>query len=63
MKIALVSRWRLRALEVASKITPNALAESPTSERAIGEAQGYIMALRECADELEKRLESGRDKG
>lgn len=45
--------WRKRADELETKVRAN---PHHYSERAIGEAQGYWRALRECADAIERSL-------
>lgn len=50
MKIWLVSKWRKRATQAEQKLFE---LQHCSSERAIGEAQGYIRAMRECAEQLE----------
>lgn len=50
MKIHLVNLWRARIDDVRARLGD----AKGCSERAVGEAQGYVRAMTECADALER---------
>jgi hypothetical protein len=50
---ARIARWRAKARRIQGNLTTYA---GLCSERGVGEAQGHMRALNECADELERTL-------
>jgi hypothetical protein len=53
-----IGRWRAKAEQVDVKIKRDT---HRFSDRALGEGQGYVRALRECAEDLSRTLKDCKE--